>query len=206
MKDFIFLSAVNSANAVANNGGSGLSDYLKSAIISTTVTGCISIIGFIVTYISMKRNFKNELEKQKSGMALEKMSTIPYEALSFYDVIMGLNKTKKKESEASLLNKMAALLNTIYAYGSENAIKITSLMQYESYLRDAGELEMDKYRVVAFYILLASQVKYDVTGTAVSPEMWYRMRIKDYNKVKERFKETNNKLVSELKLNEKFYI
>ena len=43
-----------------------MSDELKGAIITAIVTGIISIIGFVVIYNSMKKNFKNELEKEKT--------------------------------------------------------------------------------------------------------------------------------------------
>ena len=43
-----------------------MSDDLKGAVITAIVTGTISIVGFIVTYNSMKKNFKNELAKAYS--------------------------------------------------------------------------------------------------------------------------------------------
>ena len=58
-----------------------MSDDLKGAIITAVVTGFISIIGFIVTNLSMRKNFKNELIKQRDSIALEKMSTMPFEVL-----------------------------------------------------------------------------------------------------------------------------
>lgn len=47
-----------------------MSDELKGAIITAIVTGIISIIGFVVIYNSMKKNFKNELEKEKTSTSL----------------------------------------------------------------------------------------------------------------------------------------
>ena len=67
-----------STTANLANGSSGMSDDLKGAIITALVTGIISIIGFIVTNASMKKNFKNELKRQRDSVALEKMSTMPY--------------------------------------------------------------------------------------------------------------------------------
>ncbi len=49
-----------------------MSDELKGAIITAIVTGIISIIGFVVTYNSMKKNFKNELEKKRLVFILKK--------------------------------------------------------------------------------------------------------------------------------------
>lgn len=64
---------------------------LLGAIISSGVTSIISIIGFVVTYKSMKRNFRQELEKEKTSIHIEKMADIPYEILKLMD-----NMTKKQ--------------------------------------------------------------------------------------------------------------
>ena len=71
--------ALLSTTANLANESSGMSDDLKGAIITALVTGIISIIGFIVTNTSMKKNFKNELKRQRDSVALERMSTMPYE-------------------------------------------------------------------------------------------------------------------------------
>lgn len=47
-----------------------MSDDLKGAIITAIVTGIISIIGFIVTNLSMRKSFKNELIQQRDNLAL----------------------------------------------------------------------------------------------------------------------------------------
>ena len=65
-----------------------MSDDLMGAIITALVTGIISLIGFVVTNVSMKKNFKNELIKQRDGIALEKMATMPFEVLDLMDRMM----------------------------------------------------------------------------------------------------------------------
>ena len=62
-----------------------MSDDLKGAIITALVTGIISIIGFVITNRSMKKNFENELKRQRDNIALEKMATMPYEVLQLMD-------------------------------------------------------------------------------------------------------------------------
>ena len=42
-------------------------------------------------------------------------------------------------------------------------------MQQDNYLRKKNEFA-NKHRPVCFYILLVTQIKYDVTGNAVSPD------------------------------------
>ena len=61
-------------------------------------------------------------------------------------------------------------------------------------------------RMISEYVLLATQIKYDVTEISVSPELWLQMRMSDYCANKEKIKNANNKLVDELKLRKEFKI
>lgn len=192
------------------NESSGMSDDLKGAIITALVTGMISIIGFIVTNASMKKNFKNELKRQRDSVALEKMSTMPYEVLVLMDEMIESDKTKnetqKKKTMEQNLKRFKEIMNTIYSYGTENCIKIASLMQKENYAANGNTASLDKYRMISSYVLLATQIKYDVTEISVSPELWFQMRLTDYEANKEEFMNANNQLVDELKLKEEFKI
>lgn len=95
-------------------------------------------------------------------------------------------------------------MKKIYAYGSKDAISIISKMQEENYQNLSQNKNM--YRPVCFYILLATQIKFDVTGDSVSPELWYKMKITDYGNNKTIIKNENNKIVKQLNLNKKFKI
>ena len=176
-----------------------MSDELLGVIITAGVTSIISIIGFVVTYNSMKKNFKQELEKEKTSVHIEKMSTVPYNVLELMDKII------KTGGQGDFLEDFVVMMNTIYAYGSPKAIKIAATMQKENYEKNRTK-QFDKYRALSLYTLLATQVKYDVTGMAVSPELWLQMKLNDYSKNKDGFKKANNQLVKELDLNNKFKI
>lgn len=95
-------------------------------------------------------------------------------------------------------------MKKIYAYGSKDSICIISKMQEENYQQ--LYIKSNKLRPMCFYILLVTQIKFDVTGDAVSPELWYKMKINDYHKNKTNIKIANNEIVSELHLNKKFKI
>lgn len=176
-----------------------MSDELLGVIITAIVTSVISIIGFIVTYHSMKRNFKQELEKEKTSVHIEKMSTVPYDVLQLIDEIV------KSGGQGDVLEAFFKIMNTIYAYGSTKAISIAAILQKENYEK-AGTKKFDKYRAISLYTLLATQIKFDVTGIAVSPELWLQMKLNDYTENKSGFIEANNKLVKELDLNSMFKI
>lgn len=181
----------------------GMSDDLKGAIITALITGIISIIGFIVTNLSMRKNFKNELIKQRDSIALEKMATMPFEVLDLMDRMI---KAKNGWNEKAELDNFKKMMNEIYSYGSEQAISIIALMQKENYAAKGDISKMDKFRVMSSYVLLATQIKFDVTGKYVNPEFWFRMRITDFEKNRMEIREANNQLVKELSLSDKLKI
>ena len=94
-------------------------------------------------------------------------------------------------------------MNTVCAYGSRDAIKIASTMQSENYQLDKTK---NSYRILAFYPLLVTQIKYDVTNIVNSPELWFRLKINDYENLRDIMVKENNKIVDELDLNKEFKI
>lgn len=188
---------------IASANTSGISDELMGAIITALVTGIISIIGFIVTNVSMRSSFKNELIKQRDSIALEKMSTLPFEILTMMDRMIEAKGIRQQDAE---LRNFKKIMNEIYSYGSEKAISLVALMQKENYAANGDISKMDKFRVMSSYVLLATQIKYDVTGTYVNPEFWFKMRITDYEKNKDEIKNASNKLVKELDLSKELKI
>ena len=79
-------------------------------------------------------------------------------------------------------------------------------MQKENYAANGNTECLDKYRMISEYVLLATQIKYDVTEISVSPELWFQMRMTDYSENKDKFKDANNRLIDELNLRTEFKI
>lgn len=176
-----------------------MSDDSKGAIITAVLTSIISIIGFILTNKNMSKNLKNELKKEKTTVHIQKTSEMPYAILCLMDMMV------KNPSSEETLNEFKKIMNTVCAYGSKDAIKIASTMQSENY-ELVERKEKNTYRMLSFYSLLVTQIKYDVTNIVNSPELWFKLKIKDYRKSRDKMIEENNKIVDELDLNEDFKI
>lgn len=178
-----------------------MSDTIKAALISAMIPALISIIGFIATNRSIKRDFKNESLKQRNEIALNKMATMPMRILELLGTIIetgGQNEELAKEFDG--------FMNEVYAYGSENAIALISKIQKDNMFFGDNVADRNSYELIAMYILLATQIKYDVTGIIVSPEKWYEMRINDYEINREKMRLANNNVVKMFELNKRFYI
>ncbi|RGU70819.1 hypothetical protein [Holdemanella biformis] len=158
-----------------------------------------TLIGFAVTIYTFKRSLKNELIKTQNSITLDQVRDLPYEILDNFDK---LNDDSYNEEQQ--LKDFSAVMKKIYAYGSKDSICIISKMQEENLQQ--LYTETNKLRPMCFYILLVTQIKFDVTGDAVSPELWYKMKINDYHKNKTKIKIANNEIVNELHLNKKFKI
>lgn len=178
-----------------------MSDTIKATLISAMIPALISIIGFIATNRSVKRDFKNEILKQRNEIALNKMATMPMRILELLGTIIetgGQNEELAKEFDG--------FMNEVYAYGSENAIALISKIQKDNIFFGDNVADRNLYELIAMYILLATQIKYDVTGIIVSPEKWYEMRMNDYEINREKMRLANNNVVKMFELNKRFYI
>lgn len=178
-----------------------MSDTIKAALISAMIPALISIIGFIATNRSVKRDFKNEILKQRNEIALNKIATMPMRILELLGTII---ETGGQNEE--LAKEFNGFMNEVYAYGSENAIALISKIQKDNMFFGDNVADRNLYELIAMYILLATQIKYDVTGIIVSPEKWYEMRMNDYEINREKMRLANNNVVKMFELNKRFYI
>lgn len=170
-----------------------LSDNV-TIILSVCITAGVTILGFVVTYFLNKRNFKAEVDKQKLNIHLDKIAEIPYKIQELMDIII------EKKSDKTILSKFKELMTSIFAYGSKDAIALIANMQELNYSLAHNTDRPDKNKVIAYYILLLCQVKYDLTGIEINPEFWYRMRINDYSSKQNSFVPANNEIVKQLQL------
>lgn len=180
-------------------------DNTALAILSVGIPAVISIVGFIITIFTLKKNFQNELVKQKANVQLEKMSVMPYEILALMQEMINAGKEKENvDFQNKLEEKMNWIFSSIYAYGSSMAIHILASMQSENYQNAVTPENADTYRAMAFHVLLTAQIRFDITGEIVSPEEWFKMKLTDFQANREMFKAANNRLVDDLNLNNKF--
>ena len=176
-----------------------------SLLLSVGIPAIISIIGFIITIFTLKKGFQNELAKQKANIQLDKMAVMPYEILAFMQEVIDAGKQETSPAvQQKLKEKMDWLFSSVYAYGSSKAIHILATMQSENYKNAAMPENSDQYRTMAFYVLLIAQIRADITGEIVSPEEWFKLKIKDFQANREMIKVANNRLVEELDLDRRY--
>ena len=169
----------------------------------TVIQSFITIIGFMITYNSMRKTFQHEILQRKASIQLDKMKEASYDILKLVqDVLDGDKKTKKPISDKEIYNRLNELFVTIFAYGSTNAIKIFSLMQKQSY---SGKPE-DAYSYMVYFVLLSVQIRFDITGEPITVFEWFRAKVTDYEEHEQSIIHKNNEIINNLNLNESFLI
>ena len=133
------------------------------------------------------------------------MAVMPYEILALMQEMIDAGKQKTSpHAQQKLKEKLDWIFSSIYAYGSSKAIHILATMQSENYQNVIMPESADKYRIMAFYVLLTVQIRADITGEIVSPEEWFRLKLTDFQANREMIKTANNRLIKELDLDRRY--
>lgn len=205
-----------------------------ATIINSLITIIVAIIGFSINTKINKRNLINEINKYKTSKHLEKLEEIPIELLNCINQISSKNTTifnikfqdkdeetlkKIKENNKQVSNKLRYIVDTIAGYGSKDSVKLVGDLNQlminmkkevtKKDIKDSGLMDK-KIKVIAYLTLILCQVKFDLTGIAMNPELYYRCRInesyKNFGPIINNLKKFNNDIVKKLKLNKSFKI
>lgn len=180
--------------STANTQTSFLIEHLDAI-----VTVFITIVGFVVTYLMTKKNFKDEIKKSKITLASEQIQTLPYDICQLMDAMI-------KGAQDDIVKQYGSILSKVLAYGSSHAVKIAIKMQRMSYGSTNNTSFDDRLPMLAAYSLLITQLKYDLTAEIISPESWFQLRMNDYEKIRLKMRQSINDLIKELDLNNSFKV
>ena len=163
------------------------------------ITGGITIIGFIVTYLLTRRNFRDEIIKSKREITSDIIRDLPYKICQL------LNKASSGKGQISV-KEFEDILSNVLSYGSKDAISIAIHMQQIAYSNKEEQSKEKSYEQLAAYSLLITQIKYDLTSEIISPESWFQLKINDYEKMRACITSKINIIVDELSLNHDFRV
>ena len=133
--------------------------------------------------------------KDKITINAEAIKELPYEVCQLMDRMMGKGTQKPISPE-----EYSEMLSRILAYGSKNAVSIAIHLQQLAYTLEQNSNPQKHWEMLATYALLISQVKYDLTSEAISPENWFKLRLKDYDDHRNDIVNIINRLVKDLEL------
>lgn len=177
----------------------------------------VTIIGFVITYKCIKREYNLAILKEKNLYATKEMKDaldLSYDlfwAYADYVYFLESNSDKDKiEEKEKKVEKFQNIRNSlrqlIIKYGSIQSIKLWSYFEH-----NMKYMSTDKYYVqwgTSILILIISQIKYDIYGIKMSPIYIYlsifpkQFKNDSYDLFLQKSKEYNNNLVNILELDD----
>ena len=167
----------------------------------TLITVIVTILGFIITYLMTKKNFKNEITKSKIAITADMMKDLPLELCELMDQLLALEETQTIPT-----NHITTILAKILAYGSKDAVAIAAYMQQLVYSNSDRKDQDKDWASISCYALLITQIKYDLTSEVISPDSWFKLKTTDYYEKKDVINKCINSIVLELALNPMFIV
>lgn len=167
---------------------------MDSNIVIAIISNIVTIGVVFITYFLNRNQYKKEIIKIKGNLVIEKTETIPY------DICNIMEKMIKKQNFEEINKDYANVLYKVLAYGSKEAVKIAIKAQELSYAKDKS------MKNICCFSLLITQLKYDLTNEIISPEAFWKLKVVDYEQIKEKIERNINQLVEELNLNKKFKV
>ena len=161
----------------------------------------VTILGFFITYKLTTKTFGNEIRKSKIDQNLEAIHSLPLELCNMMSKIQKLQGSKNTVSAS----EYESLMTKIFAYGSKDSVAIAIEIQQTFYRVNKTGEDCGQYLLVLFSLLI-TQLKYEISDEIISPESWFKLKINDYDTVREKMIDKINHVVKALELNKKFMV
>ena len=161
----------------------------------------VTILGFFITYKLTTKTFGNEIKKSKIDQNVEAIHSLPLELCNMMSKIQKSQGSKNTVS----VSEYESLMTKIFAYGSKDSVAIAIEIQQTFYRVNKTGEDCGQYLLVLFSLLI-TQLKYEISDEIISPESWFKLKINDYDTVREKMIDKINHVVKTLELNKKFMV
>ncbi len=178
-----------------------LKDYLTIIIPS-----CVTLLGFIISFLINKVEFFYNIKKLKTEKRLSDLYGIQKDVFEFVDDLCYLIAYPDKKPTG--FDELREKINSVViCSGSEDAVKLIVYIRELVFSKADDEIDVPNSELIACYILLAMQIKYDTTGIKTSPNAWYAgkfttQKMLDSSDFYDRSIDSINRIVEQLQLKE----
>lgn len=177
-----------------------LRDYL-----SIFIPSLITILGFIIATFNNKKNLDQSIQKYKTELQISDLYGLQKDAIECsYAICRLISSTGGDYNELKRLQNKINL--TVICFGSDDAVKIVLYIKNLIFTGVDDGIGVSNRDLIAAYVLLAMQLKYDTTGIKTSPEVWYSGMFTSNKMLSSGFYDDSiiaiNQIVDELDLND----
>ena len=144
-------------------------------ILAIIIPSLVTILGFVVSYTINKKEHYQSIQIIKTEKQVEDLYSILRDVFKLIDMLelMIAYPQEKLKGFDELKEKINT---TVICTGSNDAVKIMVHIREMSNTGIDDGIHTENACLIAGYVLLAMQIKYDVTGVESSPDSWYKGR------------------------------
>lgn len=168
------------------------------------IPSLVTIIGFMVTSRLNKRDHSQSTKEIKLERQLSDLYGLQQEILQYVDMLSSVF-AESPDQPNDFKELQYRIKNKVFCAGSEDAVKLIAYAQHKIYSGIDDGVEIKKCELIAVYVLLSMQIKYDTTGIKTSPKAWYIGKYTTLKMLQSGFYnesvETINNIVDDLGLN-----
>lgn len=140
-------------------------------------------------------NSAKEIDNWSPNFNSEKISDLPAKIHALIETILNHGDPQ------SFIAQFKEIESRLLSYGSQNAISLIADMHAANFRNEAHPDIADGNEIIALYILLLCQVKYDATGIKMTPQNWYKTHLGlDYFQKPESLNTVTNNIIRRLGL------
>lgn len=174
-------------------------------ILTILLPSLVTVIGFIVTSILNRKNFIQSIQKYKTEQQISDFRGLQRKVITCLDFLLQ-HIAQIEQARTNFIDLSDTIHTEVLCFGSEDAVKIVSYIQKTIYKIIDDEEDNLKDFLIAGYVLLIMQIKYDTTGLKTSPKEWYMGKFTSKKMMAFGFYERSvnaiNNIVDDLKLND----
>ncbi len=141
-------------------------------MLTIIIPSLVTILGFVISFIINKKEHLQSIQKFKLEKQISDLYGVQKDVLDYIDKLCILNTYP--DTEQKEFNELQEKIDSIVIYtGSEDAVKLIAYIHSLIYTAKDDNIELPLRDLIAAYVLLAMQIKYDTTGIKTSPKAWY---------------------------------
>ena len=139
----------------------------NSEILFSILQLAITLLGFVITFVLSRREFRNSISKLQKDKQIDKIDGMQKELLDIIEYLLEqpLNPDPVYDEE-TMRDKIINILKKVKSYASNDAVRIARHIMSEWYEMDSKN---NSTEFISSCFVLISQLKYDTTGIRTSP-------------------------------------
>lgn len=136
------------------------------------IPSAITIVGFIISNIINKRDNVNRLQEHKIEKQLSDLYGIQKDVLELIEELCIMNAYPDKRIKG-FKERKKKIESIVFCAGSTDAVKLIAYIHDLVQTGIDDNIEVPFRDLIASFLLLAMQIKYDTTGIKTTPKYWY---------------------------------